>query len=88
MCLRVRQIDDKGEQNLIAPCLVIYLWIELISKPTAENHTEEEVGGVRSATGGHLTQISGINGFILLFDGKLDPILEFVSLEAGSSTLW
>lgn len=30
------------------PCLVTYLWIELISIPTAENHTEEEVGGVRS----------------------------------------
>lgn len=60
--------------------LVIYLWIELISKPTAKNHTEE-VGGVRSVRGGwtqqHLTQISGINGFILLFDGKLNAQLEF-----------
>lgn len=45
--MRARQIDDKGERNLIAPRFVIYLWIELISKPTAENHTDEEVGGVR-----------------------------------------
>lgn len=43
---------------------------------------------MRSAGGGHLTQISGINGSISLFDGKLDPVLELVSLEAGSSTLW
>jgi len=46
------QIDNKGERNVAALALITYLWIRLISKPTAKKHTVKEMGGVRGDEGG------------------------------------
>lgn len=94
MCIRGRRrqttkpTDDKDERNLIALSLIIHLWITLISKPTAENPTVEEVGGASSAEGGHPTEISGKNGFISPFDGKFVPVLSFRVCKFRGSSLW
>lgn len=48
----IEQADHRGERNVIALALITYLWIRLISKPTAEKHTVKEVGGVRREEGG------------------------------------
>lgn len=43
----MEQADNKVEWNVAALALITYLWIRLISKPTAEKHTVKEEGGVR-----------------------------------------
>lgn len=52
MCVCVIEwADNKGERNVAALALITYLWIRLISKPTAEKHTVKEAGGVRGDEG-------------------------------------
>lgn len=57
VCMRVHvreteQADNKGERNVAVLALITYLWIRLISKPTAEKHTVKEAGGMRRDEGG------------------------------------
>lgn len=48
----IKHADNKGERNVAALTLITYLWIRLISKPTAEEHTVKETGGARRDEGG------------------------------------
>lgn len=41
-----RLIIRVSRMNVAALALITYLWIRLISKPTAERHTVKEAGGV------------------------------------------
>lgn len=70
----IAQADDEGERNVAAYSLIIYLWIWLISKPTAEKHTVKEAGGVRKRKGAPNTHFSPrtlvISDWIKMIFGK------------------
>lgn len=95
MCIRGRlrktkPTDDEDERNLIVLSLIIHLWTTLISKPTAENPTVEEVGGASSAEGGirrrfpeRMVSFHPLTESLFLFCH-----LEFPSLESRGSSLW
>lgn len=95
-CIRGRRrqttkpTDDKDERNLIALALIIHLWIALISKPTAENPTVEEVGGASSAEGGIRRRFpERMVSFHPLTESSFPFChLEFASLASRGSSLW
>lgn len=69
----MEQADNKGERNVAALALITYLWIRLISKPTAEKHTVKEAGGVRrdeegNKRKGHVT--------LIFFQNHLLPLIK------------
>lgn len=96
MCIRGRRrqttkpTDDEDERNLIALSLIIHLWITLISKPTAENPTVEEVGGASSAEGGIRRRFPErmVSFHPLTESSFLFCHFEFASLESRGSSLW